>query len=108
MSYEKQSTAVEQFFSSEFPYLIMKEMRRMAMQRQEFAEYLGQSVETLDNWRNGVSIPRSDTLMKLFSKLSAEFAIDIIATAGMSNRLSITSHINRPESGVSIVANRSK
>ena len=107
MSYDKQSTAVEQYFSSEFSYLIMREMRTLKMQRQEFADHVNISVETLDNWRNGTSVPRSDTLMKLFSKLSNEFVVDVIATAGIYDRLSIASTLAKRETGISIVANRS-
>lgn len=103
MSHEKAKPTVEEYFAEEFPYLLMREMRYMDMKRERFAEYLGVSVEQLDQYRSGKGIPRSDTLIKIMSKLRVEFLADIFATVGIHDKYSIISNTNKLETGISIV-----
>jgi transcriptional regulator with XRE-family HTH domain len=106
MSYGNGNTTVEKYFAQEFPYLLMREQRNRGTKCAEFAAYLGISLESLENYRNGISVPRADTLIKIISKCSVEFLADVIAIAGLHDKYSIVSSGNNRATGISIVASR--
>ncbi len=106
MSYGKRNEAVEQYFAHEFPYLLAKDKRRLGLNNTEFAEYLAISLESLENYLNGASVPRSDTLIKILSKCSIEFLADIFATTGLHDKYAIVSRASERETGISIIEKR--
>ena len=97
MSYGKENTTVEKYFAEEFPFLIAREQRQHNAKSIDFAAYLGISVESLEDYRHGRSLPRADTLIKIINKCSIEFMADVIATAGLHDKYSIISNSNEPE-----------
>ncbi len=108
MSYGKGNTTVEKYFAMEFPYLLQREQRERGMKCGEFAEHLGISVESLEDYRNRGALPRSDTLIKIISKCSIEFMADILATAGLSDKYSIINTPARQENSQPEIENGGK
>ena len=106
MSYGNEKTTVEKYFSLEFPYLLSREQRELGMKCGDFAEFLGISVESLENYRNNSVLPRSDTLFKIISKLRIEFVQDLLLTAGITWANPCASNQNQREMDASIIEKR--
>ena len=92
MSYGKEKTTVEEYYKDSFPRLLNREQRKLGFTNGRYAEHLGISVESLEDYYNKGTLPGSATLIKIMSKLTVDFLADIIAAAGLHDRYSIISN----------------